>query len=127
MPGRRQRKHGNTQAARNAALQGRPHQVPPVRQETKDGKLYVTVTFERPRWQRLLGGERLSERTFGLDRYGQRVYASCDGKRTVRQVIKHFATKARVSVPEAEMAVTKFLRTLLSKGLIVMEMDKERK
>ena len=54
-------------AARKAALKGRPHQLPPVREEEKDGKLYVTVRFSRPGWQRLLGAPNTCERTFGLD------------------------------------------------------------
>ncbi len=54
-------------AARKAALKGQPHTLPPARREEKDGKLYVTVEFDRPGWQRLLGAEGLCERTFGLD------------------------------------------------------------
>ena len=113
-----------TYDARNAALNGRPHRLPAVRQEEKDGKLYVTALCERPKWQRFLGAGQTCERTFGLDAYGQRVYRSCDGKRTVRQIVERFASQAHVSVPEAEMAVAQFLRTLLSKGLVVMEMEK---
>lgn len=111
-------------AARDMALRARPHKLPPVQRESKDGKLYVTVQFNRPRWQQLLGAGVTCRRTFGLDTYGQRVYESCDGKRTVRDVIRRFAAATHVSVPEAEMAVTQFMRTLLSKGLIAMEMER---
>jgi hypothetical protein len=78
----------------------------------------------RPRWQRFLGADETLERTFGLDRYGQLVYRSCDGKRPVRQIIHQFAKETHVSEPEAEMAVTKFMHTLIRKGLIVVEMEK---
>jgi len=105
-------------------MNGRPHRLPAVRQEEKNDKLYVTVLFERAKWQRLLGADQTCERTFGLDGYGQRVYASCDGKRTVKQIVERFANQTHVSVPEAEMAVAQFLRTLLSKGLVAMEMEK---
>lgn len=105
-------------------MRGRPHQVPPIRREEKDGKLYVTVEFQRVRWQRFLGADRICERSFGLDAYGRFVYESCNGKRSVRAIIKRFAHEMRVSMPEAEMAVTKFIQTLLSKGVIVMEMEK---
>jgi len=117
---------GQKLAAREAALKARPHQLPPVKSEEKDGKLYVTVRFKRPRWQQMLGGDETCERAFGLDTYGRSVYESCDGKRTVRAIVKRFANQTKVSVPEAEMAVTKFLKTLLSKGLVVMEMDKKK-
>ena len=110
--------------ARGASLKARPHQLPRLKQEEKNGKLYVTVAFKRPHWQKLLGSGDTAERTFGLDTYGRRVYESCTGKHTVKSVIKHFAEETRVSLPEAEMAVTKFMRTLISKGLIAMVMEK---
>lgn len=110
--------------ARNAAMRARPFQAPPVRTEEKDGKCYVTIRFIRPRWQRMLGSDETCERAFGLDPYGRIVYESCDGKRTVQQIIKRFAGKVHVSIPEAEIAVTKFMQTLMKKGLIVMEMDR---
>ena len=124
MARRRKIKPAEATSRRTAALESVPHQMPPVRQEEKDGKLYVTVMLERSKWQRILGADRTCERTFGLDAYGRRVYESCDGKRTVQRIVKRFADKVRVSVPEAEMAVSQFMKTLLSKGLIVMEMEK---
>ncbi len=111
---------------RQAALDARPHAAPPVRTERRDGKLYVTVKFRRPSWQRWLGADALCERTFGLDAHGQDVYQWCDGTRTVQDVVRRFAGKNRISLPEAELNVTRFLRTLLTKGLIVMEMEKPR-
>jgi hypothetical protein len=111
-------------AQRKAALDGVPIRLSAVRQEEKSGKLYVTILYDRPRWQRVLGANRECERKFGLDAYGRRVYESCDGQRPVRQIIRQFAEQTSVSVPEAEMAVTKFMRTLLSKGLVAMKMEK---
>jgi len=111
-------------AARAAALHARPRQNPPVKTEEKGEKLYVTIRFKRPGWQELLGAHETAERTFGLDEYGRGVYESCDGKLTVEKIVKRFADRNRISVPEAEMAVTKFMRTLMTKGLIAMEMEK---
>ncbi len=116
----------NTLAQRNAALDGVPHRLPAVRKEEKNGKLYVTVKLERARWQRVLGADRECERTFGLDAYGRRVYESCDGRQSVRQVIRSFSKQTRISEPESELAVTKFLRTLMMKGLVAMELEKPR-
>jgi hypothetical protein len=122
--GRRDKSPANVLAQRNAALDGVPHRLPSVRREEKNGKLYVTVTFDRPRWQRLLGADRECERTFGLDAYGRQVYESCDGRRTVREVIRQFSQRTRISEPESEIAVTKFLRTLMAKGLVAIELEK---
>ncbi len=126
MFGKRQRRAPPDFEARHAALEARPHASPPARTEKRDGKLYVTVRFRRPAWQRVLGADAECERAFGLDAYGQDVYRWCDGRRTVREIVRCFAEKNRISPPEAEMSVTRFLRTLLSKGLIVMEMEKPR-
>ena len=122
---KRRKKGAPSTAARDAALSARPYALPPVKREEKGEKLYVTVQFQRPRWQRLLGADEKCERTFGLDVYGRRVYESCNGKRTVQQVVRRFANATRVSLPEAEMAVTKFLKTLVSKGLVAMVMEKQ--
>ena len=112
-------------AARDAAVRGRPQRLPPVRQEEREGKLCVTVRFRRPAWQRALGAEALCERTFGLDAFGRAVYESCDGRRTVAEIVRHFAAAQRLSLPEAELAVTRFLRTLIAKGLVAMAMERE--
>ena len=110
---------------RKAALRGKPHRTPTVREKEENGKLYVTVQLQRSGWQRLLGADKTRERTFGLDSYGRRVYECCDGKQTVQAIINRFAKSTHVSVPEAEMAVTKFVRTLMSKGLLVIEMQEK--
>jgi|YelNatPaOPRAMG01_1025707.scaffolds.fasta_scaffold17631_7 hypothetical protein len=120
----RRQKSPVTAAQRNAALDGVPFRLPAVRQEEKNGKMYVTILYERPRWQRVLGADRECQRTFGLDAYGRRVYESCDGRRPVRQIIRQFAEQTGVSLPESELAVTKFMRTLLAKGLVAMKMEK---
>ena len=123
----RKHKQGNPARpdGRNAALGGKPHRTPTVKQKEENGKLYVTVQLERSRWQRILGADKARERTFGLDAYGRRVYECCDGEQTVQAIINRFAKSTHVSVPEAEMAVTKFVRTLMSKGLLVIEMPEE--
>ena len=120
---KRKQKGQNQTIGRDAAMDARPIVTPPARTEEKENKLYVTVRFVRPRWQRFLGADEACERSFGLDTYGRIVYESCDGKRNVKQVIAHFAKKVHVSLPEAELAVTKFMQILMKKGLIVMEMD----
>lgn len=121
---RRRRPPAQLHVRRDAALEAVPYQVPPVRQERKDGKLYVTIEFIRPRWQRVLGADETCTRTFGLDAHGQYVYKECDGEKPVRKIIDRFTRHARVSRPEAEMAVTKFMKTLIGKGLIAMQMEK---
>jgi hypothetical protein len=100
------------------AMQVTPIAFPPVRTEEKENKLYVTLEFVRPNWQRFLGADKLCERTFGLDAYGREVYHACDGEHSVRAIIQHFARKHRLDRAEAELNVTTFLKTLIGKGLV---------
>jgi hypothetical protein len=107
---------------RELSLQARPAKSPISHAlPRKDGGLNVTVELERPRWQVMLGADATAERTFGLDPYGKCVYELCNATRSVKQIIKDFARKQSLSRAEAELSVTAFLKTLMSKGLIVME------
>ena len=112
--------------SRAAAMTARPVQAPPVKTERKNDKLYVTVQFERPGWQRILGADRFCRRTFGLDAYGEEVYAACNGRTTVKYIVKTFSKTHHLSIQEASLSVTKFMKTLMVKGLVGMELPLER-
>ena len=113
---------GKAGFSRKAALRGRPVKLPALEKELKEEKLYITVQYERPGWQRVLGAERTCRRTFALDAYGQSVYDRCDGRTSVRKIIEDFAAKHHVSVAEAELSVTTFMKTLVGKGLVGIQM-----
>jgi len=111
---------------RKAAMQGRPTQIPRVKTETRDnGGALVTVLLDSPRWVRFIGGKSKVERSYGLDRFGMQVYEACDGKTSVQRIVKRFAAGNGLGLAEAELAVSRFLKTLMAKGLIVMEVSKD--
>ncbi|MBN1675584.1 MAG: PqqD family protein [Kiritimatiellae bacterium] len=113
--------------SRARALAGRPERVPTVREEEcEDGRLKVTVQFERSPWLQRLSGSARFERTFRLDPFGREVYAACDGKTEVSAIIGRFAHAHRIGSTEAEMSVTAFLKTLMAKGLVAMAVEKGR-
>jgi len=62
-----------------------------------------------------------------LDALGREVYDTADGSRTVKTIARDFAASHKISVAEAELAVTTFLRTLMRKGLIAMLVEPEGK
>ena len=106
---------------RISALAAVPIQLPIVCTTPRDdGGIRVTVRFDRPRWHRWMGVTGAVERTFGLDPFGREVYEACDGNRSVRDIIREFSGKHKISEPEAELAVTRFLRTLISKSLVAV-------
>lgn len=116
-----------TTLARDIALSARPERTPVVRTvERDDGGLKVVVRLVRPPWLRWLGGRpREFERTYGLDVLGREVYEACDGRTTVKTLMRNFEKRHHVSPAEAETAVAAFLRTLIAKGLVVMALDRE--
>ena len=113
---------------RRESLSACPWRAPVVRTvDRPDGGAIVTVQAPCGRVQRLLTGAATHERTYGLDRYGREVLEACDGRRTVRNIVDRFAAAHKVSLAEAQKAVAAFLRTLVSKGLIVMEVRRPRR
>lgn len=117
------RKKQTSGFSREKALEAKPVHLPFLKKEQKDEKLYVTVKLQRPLWQRALGADKLCERTFGLDCYGQEVYKACGEDKKIKTIIDEFAKNHKLSVTEAEMAVTKFITTLITKGLIYVEVN----
>ena len=110
--------------SREWALGGRPLGLPTLStEERRDGGLLVTVMLAPRGWRRWLGGRGSIRRSFGLDRCGRQVYEACDGQRTIAAIVERFGAANRVSPAEAEMVVTAFLKTLMAKGLVAMEVD----
>jgi len=96
---------------------------------TEEGEgLRLTVPRERPWWMvppvswvlsvRLTRGMR-------LDRVGARVWRLCDGERTVEQVVDAFAGEYNLTFHEARVAVTGYLRQLVQRGALAIEMPAE--
>jgi hypothetical protein len=99
--------------------------VPGVRREERDnGGLLVTVSLPRPAWMRWFTVSDTVERSFGLDILGREMYEACDGRTSVKSLIRDFARRHTVTLPEAETSVTQFLKTMMTKGLVMMAVDK---
>ena len=112
---------------RDQALTARPVQLPVVRTEDRDdGGLLVTVELTRAGWKTWLGAPQKFVRTFGLDTLGREVYEACDGKNSVKRIVRDFAKTHHITVPEAEISVATYLKTLMTKGLIAMGMMNEK-
>ena len=105
---------------REQAFNGRPFRTAGVKAEALDGGgLRVAIGWMRPRWQRWLGGgDGHVEKRYDLDACGREVFEACDGARTVRTIVHDFAQRRHLSLAEAELSVTAFLRMLKDRGLI---------
>lgn len=113
---------------REVALKARPEQLPTVsREEISPNELKIKVRLKRVSWQTFLGAGPEVEKTFLLDKFGREVYEFCDGKTTVEKIVKKFADNHKVSIAEAEKSITTFLKTLMSKGMVAMVIDRGEK
>ena len=116
------RSRRNTLLSREESLTARPVKLALAQKpEIDGGGLRLTVNLPRPRWHRWLGGTGRIKRSFDLDTFGREVYDMCGGGRNVRTMIESFASRHNLSIAEAETSVTKFLNTLMSRGLVGMD------
>ncbi len=102
------------------ALGAKPiHLVKADVQPGKDGGTRLTVKLKpnkMSRWVfRLPDG---ASKTFEFDSLGMTVWDACDGKTSVRQIIRRLASRYNLNEREAEVSTQVFLRTLIRKGLI---------
>ncbi len=114
--------------SRPAALSARPRRLPVIRrEELEDNGLKVTVELTRPRWQQFLGTPADFNRSFVLDSFGREVYEACNGNKDVAAIVRDFSKAHNVSIAEAELSVSTFLKTLMSRGLVAMLMGRGQK
>ncbi|MBT3380231.1 MAG: PqqD family protein [Lentisphaerae bacterium] len=112
--------------SRDVALQACPVALKAVREEhTEAGGLVVSVSVKSPKWHRWLGAKGQVLRSYELDPFGQEIYRACDGTRDVVALTREFAAAHSLSYAEAEMSVTRFLNTLMGRGLIIMAVERE--
>jgi len=59
-------------------------------------------------------------RRIQLDRLGTSLLRLCDGRRSAENMIEIFATTHKLSFREAQIPVTRFLRQLTRRGIVVL-------
>jgi hypothetical protein len=85
--------------------------------------MLVSVPMRRPRWlvpplSWILPFS--SHRRVELDALGSSVLRSCDGERTVEEVIERFAEENKLSFRESQLSVSAFLQMLVERGIVVI-------
>jgi hypothetical protein len=109
---------------RAQAMACRPRKLPILGRETREkGGAQLRTELARPQWLRWLTGSDTYERRFGLDAFGVEVYDACDGRTPIKKICRVFSKRHKLNIGEAEEAVTRFVKMLMTKGLIVMVSD----
>ncbi len=105
-------------------LQAVPHRNRAMSVEELEGGILVTIPMRRPWWSR--GPMRLvfnisKNRRIQLDTIGGYVLSLFDGRRTVEKVINKLMRRHKLSFQEARVSVYQFVRMLMQRGVIVVE------
>ncbi len=116
--------------SRRQLLAAIPVRNPLVRERGRDAGhepaayvLRLTAPLRPSRLREVLGG-KAAEKSFDLDDLGVFVWHAIDGRRTMEELIRHFAEEKKVTLREAEVAVLAFLKTLAQRNLIALAVEK---
>jgi len=113
--------------SREQSLSAHPQHNPGVEVfETDDGLVRLSAAYQRRKatgWLAWLMAVP-SKKYFTLDEIGSQVWRWCDGTRTVRTLADELAKRYKVNRREAEQAVNTYLKQLMQRSLILMEVDK---
>lgn len=92
-----------------------------------DGRALMLVVRREPFRNRLLQAVMpvVKERRIELDEVGTAVWRMLDGRRSVREVIGQFSEEFGVNRREAEVSVLDFLKSLLGRGLVSMQVPRQ--
>ena len=92
----------------------------------REGAWRLTVPLRTARWAVwLLRLPPEANKTFEFDDLGHFVWSACNGKTSVKQVIRRLARRYDLGERQAEVSTLKFLRMLASRGLIAVEVDRK--
>ena len=115
---------------REQALASRPmHHPEVIEHETDDGCVRLTLPTEgkvRKRfWHWLMVPP--AHRSVTLDEIGTVVWRSCDGERRVSDVVDLLARKYKLNRREGEQSTMAFMKQLMERALLLMQVDKPRR
>ena len=107
--------------SREDFLRASPLRNPGYAFETTDqGVTRVLIPRRRGAWADLIARwTRLPEhRTVELDAIGTRVLQWCDGRTTVREIIRKLGSEYRLDIRAAEVSFVNYLDTLTRRGIV---------
>lgn len=100
-----------------------PNRAARVVREEPDGSLTLAVPTRKPPFMHRLFSWLIrvpKERLTVLDPIGAAIWRSCDGKRSVEEIVEKFATFYHLSFHESRVSVTGYVTTLLQRGVLAV-------
>ena len=104
----------------------------PIRNESlptepgEDGSLKIVIERRREWWVKVLSAVLPipKRRPIELDPLGREVWELCDGEHTLREMIRIFQERHKLSRAEAEWSLRTYLRDLAKRRLVVIAVQK---
>ncbi|MDP6113116.1 MAG: PqqD family protein [Planctomycetota bacterium] len=126
-------RRGEPALTREQSLTAVPVRNQAVRWEydEEDDETLIVIPRSDTRWVRLLSKIFYvpESRRVTLDELGSHVWRRCDGETTVRDLIKEFSDRFKLSRKEAELSLITFLKQMARRrliGLAVPDPDKQK-
>lgn len=96
---------------------------------TEEGGLRIIIERRREWWVRALSVllPIPKRRPIELDPLGKEVWELCDGEHTLRQMIRAFEERHKLSRAEAEWSLRTYLRDLAKRGLVAIAVQKNER
>ncbi len=103
-----------------------PNRAARVVREEPDGSLTIAVPTRKPSFIRGLLSWMVrvpKERLTVLDPMGAGIWKSCDGRRSVEEIVEKFGAFHHLSFHESRVSVTGYVTSLLRRGLLAVAVD----
>ena len=108
--------------SREASLDSIPLRNPGIKADRNEDGTVLLRLPPSPNWWARMVMKLLRvgdvERNVSLDELGSFVWDECDGKTTVRDLIRRFAERFKLNRKEAEVSIAQFLRMLAKRGFM---------
>ena len=108
-------------------MRSRPLRNQRLKAERVEGGLRITVPRRREWWAKALAVvfPIPRERRLDLDEAGAEVWDLCDGEHTLRQMIRIFQERHKLTRTEAEWSLRTYLRDLGKRNLVFIAIEKQ--
>jgi uncharacterized membrane protein len=108
-------------------LKSRPLRNPTLKVSEKDGEIYITLKRKKVWWVSILSKIFFmpDEKTIVLDKIGSEIWNLCDGEKRVCDIISYMVKVHKLSYVEAETSLLEYLKQLVKRGIIGLEISKK--
>ncbi|MFH1823790.1 MAG: PqqD family protein [Candidatus Firestonebacteria bacterium] len=108
-------------------LNSKPLRNPTLKVSEKNGEVFITLERKQGGWVNILSKIFFmpKEKTVVLDKIGSEIWNLCDGRRRVCDIVNYIVENHKLSNIEAETSLLEYLKQLVKRGIIGLEISKK--